>query len=193
MSALQWFLSSCLQSSLSAAQPKLMADDDDLPDYAGLNFDHHHAADFALVHQGDEEARIFDDGRTLTNVDTEDGGPRAKTYMELQHGINGATAQQMIDDQAPPPSMFCVVCVVLTSAPSRVKVYQIWVLMNFVGVCLNRSSAAPHPRQFSTETREFIKDKPVFQVRSTTGAPPPYVYTEAKQSTGADDDMTVPE
>jgi hypothetical protein len=159
-------------------------EDDDVPDYRGLDTDH---ADTSLYRQGDnEDGRIFDDGRTLTSADlaataaadsTEDG--RARSLMDLQHGINGATAQQMIDEQ----------------------VYQFAMVANFVLTQLNASSGAKHPRHFSEQTQQFIADKPVFQVRSVTGAPAPYVYTEQKQRGKAEgdddnvdvhDDMTIP-
>ena len=100
--------------------------DDDAPDYQGLD-----RIDASLYRQGDEEGRIFDDGRTLTSV-TEDED-RPKSLMELQHGINGATAQQMIDDQ----------------------VYQMAVLCNFILVRLNSSSGAKHPRHFSEQTLQL--------------------------------------
>jgi hypothetical protein len=101
--------------------------DDDAPDYQGLD-----RIDASLYRQGDEEGRIFDDGRTLTSVEdatAEDGRP--KSLMDLQDGINGATAQQMILEQ----------------------VYQMAVLCNFIGVRLNASSGAKHPRLFSESTR----------------------------------------
>jgi hypothetical protein len=103
-------------------------DDDDAPDYSRLEADY---TDSALFRQGDEDGRIFDDGRTLTSV-TEDED-RPKSLMELQHGINGATAQQMIDDQ----------------------VYQMAVLCNFILVRLNSSSGAKHPRHFSEQTLQL--------------------------------------
>lgn len=103
-----------------------MADDrdDDEPDYRGVDAEY---GGMPLDRQGDDDGRVFDDGRTLTT----DDGP--KTLMELQHGPNGATAQQMIDEQ----------------------VYQMAVLCNFILVRLSASSGAKHPRLFSEQTRRL--------------------------------------
>lgn len=158
-----------------------MADDreDDEPDYRGL--DHVPLHELALDRQGDEDGRIFDDGRTLNNhnategedrdftATTEDGG--SKTLMELQHGINGATAQQIIDDE----------------------VYELAVLFNFLLVRLNSTSGVPHPRVFAEETRKFMEDKPVFQVKMHNGSPAPYVYVPSQETTEVDDDMRIGE
>ena len=79
-----------------------MADDrdDDDADYRGLTFEGDYGG-MPLDRQGDDEGRVFDDGRTLTSLDqpTVEDAKRHKTLMELQHGINGATAMQMIDEQ----------------------------------------------------------------------------------------------
>ena len=109
-----------------------MADDrdDDELDYRGIDACY---GGMPLDRQGDEDGRVFDDGRTLTSLSqqTPDDGP--KTLMELQHGPNGATAQQMIDEQ----------------------VYQMAVLCNFLLVRLSASSGAKHPRLFSEQTRKL--------------------------------------
>jgi len=83
-----------------------MADDrdDDDADYRGLTFEGDYGG-MPLDRQGDDEGRVFDDGRTLTSIDQQtsvDDEKRHKTLMELQHGTNGATAMQMIDEQVFP-------------------------------------------------------------------------------------------
>jgi len=66
------------------------------------------------------------------------------------------------------------------------------VASNFGLVRLSASSGAKHPRCFSEETRAFIQDKPVFQVRMPNGNPAPYVYVESKEAIDVDDDMRIP-
>jgi hypothetical protein len=148
----------CLRDLVTIGRMADDRDDDDAPDYRGLD-----GAGLSLDTVND----VFDDGRTLGSETSVDDG-RPKTLMELQSGINGATAMQMIDDE----------------------VFQLAVLANFVAVLLHATDGARHPRSFAEETRRYIEDKPVFQVR-INGNPPPYVYVESKEAVDVDDDMRI--
>lgn len=150
-------------------------DDDDAPDYRGID-----GAGLSLDTL-DDDGRIFDDGRTITSLgdgraaagagatSIVDEEGRLKTLMELQSGINGATAMQAIDEQ----------------------VYKMATLANFVQVLLHATDGAKHPRCFAEETRSYIEGNKVFQVRMPNGNPAPYVYVESKEAMDVDDDMQI--
>ncbi len=97
---------------------------DEEPDYRGI------LDEAPLDHVAEDLAH--DDGKTLRTA-AEAEAARSRTLLELQDGINSATAQQMIDEQ----------------------VYQAAVLFNFLGVRLYASSGARHPCCFDEETRKL--------------------------------------
>jgi len=82
---------------------------EDAPDYAGLD----------RVAEDD----IFEDPLS--------GNPQ--TLMQLQHGINGAAAGQLIED----------------------SVYKWATVSNFLAVRLNRTTGSKHPALFDTATCEL--------------------------------------
>lgn len=89
--------------------------------------------DYGQLTNGGDQGGILE---LLQDDDDDDGdNPEFKTLLELQAGVNRASATMLVSN----------------------AVFVILTVMNLAALALVASDAGPHPRIFNSDTREFVE------------------------------------